>query len=1032
MAKVYVSSTFLDLEECRKKVNLVLRRMGHEDVAMEYYVAEDKRPFDKCLEDVASCDLYVGIFAWRYGWVPKKNNPKKLSITEAEYRQAFEYNKTCLIFLLDGKAPWPPDFIDDDKARIKRLRDELAEEHGGGRFHSAEELGRIVAESIHKWEKEKGFIIPKGLHPEFDLAAYFTALKKRYQRLDLDALTPPQKEEYLQLQLQNIFVEQSVRENPPPIELSKGAWERLQYEWDKLQPSQSRLLDYAPAALTLDDLRRMREIYYEKTLRPVLDVISEPRHRQIVILGDPGAGKSTLARYVMLSLIDPLGDIKLRTSLNGHLPLLIELRTYWSLHADGKCDTFLEFLEYLGKTEGWHLNQIELHNHLKINGLAIVIFDGLDEIFDPEDRELITRRIVGFTNDYPKVRIIVTSRVIGYRRNILAGAGFAHFTLQDLDEQQVEIFINRWYGLVLSDRPDEAVERRDRILNSLKESTSIRQLSSNPMLLTILAIIAKHQELPRERWKLYDHAASVLIEHWDVNKHLKEQSLEVDFIGEDEKKALLQRLAYVIQDGTGGLAGNYIHRLKLQSEFEDYLKRRYNMASDRVALTARAMINQFRERDFILCHQGDSFYGFVHRAFLEFFCATAFVHKFEKAQEMTFDELAEQAYGTHEEDPNWHEVLRLICGIVDEKFAGQIIDYLRRKSQPQPEKPYGSLPWNIALAIRCLGEVKNLRALSEPAKRLLQFLCLLFENRLAGNKLLNADNSRDSDFIRDEIAAAAKVVGKNWPHRRVLVNWVRSLRSFANAREHYWAFGIFIGSVGEGLNEVHQAILRYATHEDDNRRILAPITLAKGWHSNEETIPLLCDMAVNDKNSEVRHAAISALIEDYSDAPQTLSLLCDRVVEDNNSGVCYTAASALVDYFRGDSRTLPLLQSFARNYQSAPAQPENILIEDKDLEVSFQNPPSGIWKFWKSLQRKSYGRDYQLPRDQTVVEEAYLKAIDSYLRDEVRAAIIELVVRYWPSHPTTLPLLRKLAKKDPNPRVREKAECLVSKLEFNE
>ncbi|TFH05432.1 MAG: DUF4062 domain-containing protein [Methanosarcina sp.] len=42
MARVFVSSTFKDLEECRKKVSIVLRQMGHEDVAMEYFVAEDK------------------------------------------------------------------------------------------------------------------------------------------------------------------------------------------------------------------------------------------------------------------------------------------------------------------------------------------------------------------------------------------------------------------------------------------------------------------------------------------------------------------------------------------------------------------------------------------------------------------------------------------------------------------------------------------------------------------------------------------------------------------------------------------------------------------------------------------------------------------------------------------------------------------------------------------------------------------------------------------------------------------------------
>jgi predicted NACHT family NTPase len=88
-----------------------------------------------------------------------------------------------------------------------------------------------------------------------------------------------------------------------------------------------------------------------------------------------------------------------------------------------------------------------LHNHLKNDGHAVVIFDGLDEIFDPERRERITRQIVGFASDYPKARVIVTSRVIGYRRKILTDAGFSHFTLQDLDEQQVERFVTHWYDL---------------------------------------------------------------------------------------------------------------------------------------------------------------------------------------------------------------------------------------------------------------------------------------------------------------------------------------------------------------------------------------------------------------------------------------------------------------------------------------------------------------------------------------------------------------------------------------------------------
>lgn len=711
MAKIYVSSTFLDLQEHRAQVEKVIRRMGHTDVAMEYYVAEDMRPTAKCLADVTSCDVYIGIYAWRYGWQPKDDNPEQMSITEMEYHQAEKMGKPCLIFLLSDDAPWPRKHMDKDITKIETLRNTASAKHGPDWFTTPDELARKVAEAIYKQ-------IPAAVSiPEHNLDTYYEALRKRYGVLALEGLTPPQKEEYLQIQLRSVFVEQNVRENPPPVELPKEVWE-------KLSRAQEIHFDDLPSGIKLDDVRQARESYYEKPSRPVLDILTDSRYQYTIILGDPGSGKSTLARYVMLSLIDLNGDEKLRRALDGYLPLLIELRSFAGACVDGKCQTFLEFLEYLGKTEGWSLTQATLHNHFKNNGRTAVIFDGLDEIFDPEQREQITRQIVGFCNDYPKAKIIVTSRVIGYRRKILTDAGFTHFTLQDLDEKQVELFATRWYDLAMSDRPDEAKERRERILKSFKDSSSIRQLAGNPMLLTIMAIIGKHQELPRERWKLYDHAASVLIQHWDVNKHLKDESIEADFIGEEDKKELLRRLAFRMQIGDRGLAGNYIHRDGLQAEFESYLKERYSQTPDRAKIIAEVMIQQFRERNFILSLYGANIFGFVHRAFLEYFCASALVWKFEKTKELTFEQLKNDIYGKHWEDQVWHEVLRLICGMIDERWAGEVIDFLTYQATSFDGKKSWNAPiWNIALAIQCLGEVRTVGLVASPATKLLHTLC---------------------------------------------------------------------------------------------------------------------------------------------------------------------------------------------------------------------------------------------------------------------------------------------------------------------
>ena len=565
MAKIYVSSTFEDLQDCREKVRLAIQQLHHVDVAMETYVAEPELLLEKCVVDVAASDLYIGIFAWRYGFIPRGQDR---SITELEYRAAMEYHKDCIIFLLDEDAPWPPKYVDDDKRRIRRLRGELIGNHLCSFFGTSDQLSSKVSAAIANWSVQRRSVLleSRELSPPM-VAAYAQRLQQQYGRLDLDALTPAERQEYLQIQLRAVFVEPSVREDPPPVELPKELWEKLQAEGDILQED-------LPVGFDRTSLQKAQAAYQAQPLRRVLDVLVEDANRLAVVLGDPGAGKSTLARYLTLSLLEADPDSRVGV-LQGYLPLLVELRTYARVRAEGKAETFVEFLAYLAETEGYPFNAGQLEEFLRSDGRALVIFDGLDELFDPADRELAAERIAGFAARYPTTRVLVTSRIIGYKRAILTNSGFEHYTLQDLGDDQIGDFLATWYGLAFHGRDQDSRERRERLLKAMTESRSIRELAGNPMLLTILAIIGKGQELPRERWKLYDHAATVLVHHWDINKHLRDERVEADFIGEDDKKELLRRVADRMQAGGGGLAGNHLPADQLQGEFESYLRDRY-------------------------------------------------------------------------------------------------------------------------------------------------------------------------------------------------------------------------------------------------------------------------------------------------------------------------------------------------------------------------------------------------------------------------------------------------------------------------
>ena len=148
---------------------------------------------DRCIEDVASCDLYLGIFAFRYGYIPPDDNPEGRSITELEYRSAQENGIACLIFLLSDDAPWPRAKMDKGTSadRIDALRQDLCDSHGVGFFENADELARKVNEAVITWEKDSGL---KGQRQLTDWDAYRESVSGRHQWVRLQVIAGASKE----------------------------------------------------------------------------------------------------------------------------------------------------------------------------------------------------------------------------------------------------------------------------------------------------------------------------------------------------------------------------------------------------------------------------------------------------------------------------------------------------------------------------------------------------------------------------------------------------------------------------------------------------------------------------------------------------------------------------------------------------------------------------------------------------------------------------------------------------------------------
>jgi hypothetical protein len=156
VAKIYISATYSDLKAYRDAVYRILRMLRHDVISMEDYVATDQYPLHKCLADVASCDVYVGLIGWRYGYIPERENPENKSITELEYRAAVKANIPRLLFLVDNDAAWPDASKDavtgeaDGGGRIVALRAEMQKDLLISFFKTPDQLAGLVSVAVQQ------------------------------------------------------------------------------------------------------------------------------------------------------------------------------------------------------------------------------------------------------------------------------------------------------------------------------------------------------------------------------------------------------------------------------------------------------------------------------------------------------------------------------------------------------------------------------------------------------------------------------------------------------------------------------------------------------------------------------------------------------------------------------------------------------------------------------------------------------------------------------------------------------------------
>ena len=405
---------------------------------------------------------------------------------------------------------------------------------------------------------------------------------------------------------------------------------------------------------------------------------------RFLVLAGPGSGKTTLSSYLALDACEK-PDRDDYPELEDKIPLIIPLCDFaWSqdkLHRDFN---FIDYLKY--DTEN-RLLKDELKNrdtHFTIDmdffiailelGMAVVIFDGLDEIPKERWRGEIIDKIERFLHLYPDNSIWVMSRLFGYRaaNRHLNNRAFTEYHLQPVSDRQTEAFIENWYKLQIPEieMQDYRNSKTQSLKKALESSEYLGWFKQNPLYLTMMVILNQFAGgVPKNRALLYGKYLELILWTWPNRKYStlsEENPLEKRGINYQEQLRLLCAIAAHIKNKQAGRTAADEHHSRendvlSEKEIKDLLFRerfdKLNVNGETAHEDVKVFINYMLDRTgfWLELEEGgkdEKTIAFLHSSFIEYLYAYHVTRDIEKTDNEHIDFLVKKL-----DDPAWEEFI---------------------------------------------------------------------------------------------------------------------------------------------------------------------------------------------------------------------------------------------------------------------------------------------------------------------------------------------------------------------------------------
>ena len=383
----------------------------------------------------------------------------------------------------------------------------------------------------------------------------------------------------------------------------------------------------------------------------------------LMVLGQPGAGKSTFLRKMGLEALNgKKGGFNHRC-----IPVFIELKSFTSSQIEIEKFIVDEFtICGFPSPDQFMAKALE-------QGKLLILLDGLDEVPTVKTNEVISQ-IQNFVDRYDKNRFIVSCRIAAYRNNFKR---FTDVKLADFDDTQIEQFIKNWFH----SEADKQAGTAQKCWELLQQPAyaAAKELAHTPLLLTFLCLnYDRSQNFPNNRSVLYKKALRILLEEWASEKRILRDEIYQGLSTELEE-ILLSEIAY-----SGFEADKlFFSQREVVDQIKTFLANNLNVPKH---LDGEAVLNAIAVQQGILVERAEDVYSFSHLTLQEYLTA----------QYIVDNNSIEPLVNCHLSEQRWREVFLLVAGLVRSKNGADDLLLLMEK-EPQKyintPKLQGLLQW---------------------------------------------------------------------------------------------------------------------------------------------------------------------------------------------------------------------------------------------------------------------------------------------------------------------------------------------------